>query len=99
MLATVYWLLVMPVVNYGGDWMYLRFVRDERPNVAEVFEGFKKGYLNIVLANLLVFVILGIGFLLLIVPGIIFAAAWRSCPTSSWTRVSTPSRRSRRAGS
>jgi uncharacterized membrane protein len=73
MIATAYWLLVMPVVNYGGDWMYLRFVRDERPNVAEVFEGFKKGYLNIVLANLLVSVIFGIGFLLLVVPAIIFA--------------------------
>lgn len=72
MLATVYWLLVAPVVNYGGDWMYLRFVRDERPNVAEVFQGFKKGYLNVVLANLLVVAILGIGFLLFIVPGLIF---------------------------
>jgi uncharacterized membrane protein len=48
-------------------------MRDERPNVADVFAGFKKGYLNIVLANLLVFAICGIGLLLLIVPGIIFA--------------------------
>ena len=73
MLATVYWLLVVPIVNYGGDWMYLRFMRDERANVAEMFQGFKKGYLNIILANLLVVAIVGIGFILLIVPGIIFA--------------------------
>ena len=73
MLVAVYAILVLPVVSYGGDWMYLRFMRDERPNVADIFQGFKKGYLNIVLANLLVFVICGIGFLLLIVPGIIFA--------------------------
>ena len=72
MLATVYWLLVAPVVNYGGDWMYLRFIRDERANVAEMFQGFKKGYLNIVLANLLVVAIVGIGLILLLVPGIIF---------------------------
>jgi uncharacterized membrane protein len=72
MLATVYWLLVAPVVNYGGDWMYLRFIRDERANVAEMFQGFKKGYLNIVLANLLVVAIVGIGVILLLVPGIIF---------------------------
>lgn len=72
MLATVYWLLIVPIINYGGDWMYLRFVRDERANVAEMFQGFRKGYLNIVLANLLVVAIVGIGFILLIVPGIIF---------------------------
>ena len=68
-----YALLILPVVNYGGGWLYLRYMRDERPNVADVFAGFKKGYLNVVLANLLVFAICGIGFLLLIVPGIIFA--------------------------
>jgi uncharacterized membrane protein len=73
MLATVYALLVAPVVSYGGDWMYLRFMRDERPSVADLFAGFKHGYLNIVLANLLVYAICGIGFLLFVVPGIIFA--------------------------
>jgi uncharacterized membrane protein len=73
LLATVYWLLVAPVVNYGGDWLYLRFVRDERPNVADLFQGFKTGYLNVVLANLLKVAIVGIGVILLFVPGIIFA--------------------------
>jgi uncharacterized membrane protein len=73
MLATVYALLVAPVVSYGGDWMYLRFMRDERPNVADLFAGFRHGYLNIVLANLLVYAICGIGFVLFVVPGIIFA--------------------------
>jgi uncharacterized membrane protein len=73
MLVAAYGLLVLPVVTYGGDWMYLRYMRDEQANVAGVFDGFKKSYLNIVLANLLVFAICGIGFLLLIVPGIIFA--------------------------
>ena len=33
--------------------MYLRFMRDERANIGDIFQGFKKGYLNIVLANLL----------------------------------------------
>lgn len=72
-LFAAYALLVLPVVNYGGNWLYLRYMRDERPNVADVFAGFKTGYLNIVLANLLVVAICGIGLLLLIVPGIIFA--------------------------
>jgi uncharacterized membrane protein len=70
-LVAAYGILVLPVITYGGNWMYLRYVRDERPNVADVFIGFKRNYLNIVLANLLVFAICGIGFLILIVPGII----------------------------
>lgn len=73
MLAAAYWLLVLPVINYGGDWLYLRFMRDEQANVADIFQGFRKGYLNIVLANLLVSAIVGIGVLLFVVPGIVFA--------------------------
>lgn len=73
LLVAVYGLLVLPVIKYGGDWLYLRFMRDERANIADIFQGFKKNYLNIVLANLCVFAIVGIGFLLVIVPGIIFA--------------------------
>jgi uncharacterized membrane protein len=72
-LIAAYAMLVLPVVKYGGDWMYLRYMRDERPNIADMFGGFKKGYLNIVLANLLVVAIVGIGIALFIVPGIIFA--------------------------
>jgi len=72
-LVAAYALLVVPIINYGADWMYLRFMRDEQPNVADIFIGFKKGYLNIVLASLLVVAICGIGFLLVVVPGIIFA--------------------------
>jgi uncharacterized membrane protein len=72
-LVAAYWMLVLPVITYGGNWMYLRYMRNERPNVADVFAGFKKNYLNIILANLLVFAICGIGFLMFIVPGVIFA--------------------------
>jgi hypothetical protein len=72
-LIAAYAMLVLPVVKYGGDWMFLRYMRDERPNIADMFGGFKKGYLNIVLANLLVVAIVGIGIALFIVPGIIFA--------------------------
>ena len=73
MLAAVYLLLVLPVIHYGGDWLYLRYMRDESPNIADIFSGFRQNYLNIVLANLLVFAIVGIGILLFLIPGIIFA--------------------------
>jgi uncharacterized membrane protein len=72
-LIAAYSIMVLPVINYGGNWMYLRFMRDERPNVADMFSGFKTKYLNIILANLLVFAIVGIGMVLLLIPGIIFA--------------------------
>jgi len=72
-LVAAYAILVLPVVTFGSDWMYLRFMRNERANVADVFTGFKKNYLNIILANLLVFAIVGIGFVVFVIPGIIFA--------------------------
>lgn len=73
LIVAVYALLVLPVVTFGRDWLYLRFMRDERANVADIFLGFRKNYLNIVLADLCVWAIVGIGVLLLVVPGIIFA--------------------------
>ena len=72
-LAAVYWLLVFSVVKYGGNLMYLRAIRNEKFEISEMFDGFKKNYINIILANLLTFAIMGLGFVLLIVPGIILA--------------------------
>ena len=72
-LAAVYWLLVFSVVKYGGDLMYLRAIRNEKFEISEMFDGFKKNYINIILANLLTFAIIGLGFVLLIIPGIILA--------------------------
>ena len=72
-LAAAYLLLFLPVLSYGSDLLYLRGVRNEKIDIRELFEGFKKNYLNIILANLLTFAIIGLGFLFLIVPGIILA--------------------------
>ena len=71
--ASAYMLLVMSVIAYGSDLVVLRCVRGEHADVGEMFVGFRTAYLNIVLANLLVVAIVGIGFVLLIVPGIILA--------------------------
>ena len=72
-LVAAYWLLLMPVINFGADLMYLRGMRNEKINIREMFDGFRNNYLNIVLANLLTFAIIGLGFVFLIVPGIILA--------------------------
>jgi uncharacterized membrane protein len=70
--TAAYSLLVLPVITYGSAIVILRYMRDERADIREVFSGFQNNYLNIVLANLLVFAIVGIGMVLLVVPGIVF---------------------------
>jgi len=72
-LAAAYWVFVLTVVKYGGDLMYLRAIRNQKIEISEMFDGFRKNYLNIILANLLTFAIVGLGFVFLIVPGIILA--------------------------
>ena len=72
-LAAAYMLLFIPVISYGSNLLYLRGMRNEKIEVQEIFNGFKKNYLNIILANLLTFAIVGLGFVFLIVPGIILA--------------------------
>ena len=72
-LGAAYWLLFYSVIKYGGDLLYLRAIRNEKIEIREMFDGFKKNYVHIILANLLVFAIVGLGFVFLISPGIILA--------------------------
>lgn len=71
--AAAYLFLVYPVFDFGSDLIYLRGIRNEEIDLGELFVGFKNNYLNIILANLLLFAIIGIGFVFLIIPGIILA--------------------------
>jgi len=70
--GAVYSLAIMPI-TYGIDYVYLKLVRGEKFEVADVFKGFKDNYLEVILSGLLVFAIVAGGFILLIIPGIIFA--------------------------
>lgn len=72
-LAAAYWILVLSVLQYGANLLNLRAARNEKIDIKEMFAGFKNNYLNIILANLLTFAIVGLGFIFLIVPGIILA--------------------------
>ncbi len=64
--------LVSFPISYGVSYAYLRAARDEKMEISDMFAVFKN-YWNAVLAGLLVAIIVGIGIILLIVPGIIFA--------------------------
>lgn len=68
-----YGFLLMPVLNYGEKYLFLKAMRDEEADLKILFEGFKTKYLNIIISNLVVFALVLIGFFMLIIPGIIIA--------------------------
>ena len=67
-----YGLLLVSPIDYGVSFANLKAARGDRLEIKNMFEVFKN-YINAVLAGLLVTVIVVIGLVLLIVPGIIFA--------------------------
>jgi len=71
--AILIFLFIRPIIVWGARLIYLESVRDKNPDLKNLFIGFQHNYLNIVLAHLLVAVIVGFGFVFLIIPGIIFA--------------------------
>ncbi|PCJ82568.1 MAG: hypothetical protein COA49_00445 [Bacteroidetes bacterium] len=72
-LATAYMFLVLPVLKFGGDLIFLRGIRNEKMDITELFLGFKENYVSIILASLITTTLIGIAFLFLIIPGIILA--------------------------
>lgn len=70
-LGFAYTLLLAWPIQYGVYFAHLKAARGDQLKVKDMFEVFKN-YLNAVLANILVVVIICIGLILFIVPGIIF---------------------------
>lgn len=73
LLALAYTFLAAPVVEYGGDMIFVQAVRKIKPDFELLIRGFWENYLYIVLANLLVVALVVLGLFALIVPGIIIA--------------------------
>ena len=71
-LGFIYGILLVGPVDYGVLFAYLKAARGDKLEISNMFEAFRN-YWNAVLANILVGVIVIIGFILLIIPGIIFA--------------------------
>jgi uncharacterized membrane protein len=65
--------LLVPVIRFGENMLFLKAMRDETVDIKELFAGFSKQYVNIILANLIVFALVGLGIIMLIIPGIIIA--------------------------
>ncbi len=73
LLALAWGLLVVPVFKYGGRMMFLQAVREIRPDFNLLVRGFRQNYLGVVLANLLTIALVMLGFIMLVIPGIIVA--------------------------
>ncbi len=71
LIALAYTFLALPVVRYGAKMIFVESVRKMKPDFEWLIRGFWTNYLNIILANLLVFALVAIGLFALIVPGII----------------------------
>jgi hypothetical protein len=69
-LSLLFNVLVAGPIFYGAAYAWLRAVRGERPEVDNLFEPFRSYWLKAVLANILLEIVLVVGFLLLIIPGI-----------------------------
>jgi hypothetical protein len=71
--AIAYGIFVAGPISYSVSWVYLKAVRGERVEIRDMFAVFQRNYWNAVVAKVVVSVIVGLGFVMLIVPGIIFA--------------------------
>jgi len=67
-----YLILLLIPVDFGAAWVFLKCIRGEKIDVQDMFSVFEN-YLNVVLAGLLATAIIGLGMMLLLIPGIIFA--------------------------
>ncbi|MBN1176573.1 MAG: DUF975 family protein [Dehalococcoidales bacterium] len=70
--AIAYGILVLGPIDYGVSYSYLKAARGDKVEIKDMFTAFQN-YWNAVLASVLVGVIVVIGLVLIIIPGIIFA--------------------------
>jgi len=73
LIAIAYAFLALPVVRYGAKMIFVESVRKIKPDFEWLIRGFWTNYLNIILANLLVFALVALGLFAIIIPGIIIA--------------------------
>ena len=71
--SLAYGLFVVGPLAYGMAYIFLKVVRGQEFDIGDMFDCFKTNYINVVLANLLTGAIIVAGFIVFIVPGIIFA--------------------------
>ncbi len=68
-----YGFLFWPVIDFSSDFLFLKAIRSQKVEIIEMVEGFRTKYLQIIVANLLKIALIIMGFIMLIIPGIIIA--------------------------
>ena len=71
--AIAFGVFVSAPIGYSVKWVFLKAVRGEQIEIKDMFSVFQRNYWNAVLGNVIVGIIVGLGIVMLIVPGIIFA--------------------------
>ncbi len=73
LLQLAYQFLIGTPLSYGLLFAFLRAARGETPQVSDLLEAFRRGWVESALAGLLTTVLIVIGFFLLIIPGVILS--------------------------
>jgi len=75
LLAALVGIFIKPVFDFGADLLFVKGNRKELFEFREISKGFdsKDLYIDIIIANLMLFVIIVLGFIALILPGIYIA--------------------------
>ncbi|MFP4564217.1 MAG: hypothetical protein ACLFRY_13015 [Spirochaetia bacterium] len=71
--ATLYWVFLAGPISMSFNWAFLKAARGEEVRVGDMFAVFTRNYWNAVGAGVLTGLIIVVGFIFLIVPGVIFA--------------------------
>lgn len=80
MLAIGYGIFISGPIGYSVNWVFLKAVRREKIEIKDMFSVFERNYWNAVVAGLVTTIIIIIGLIMLIVPGIIFACRFAFVP-------------------
>lgn len=70
-LRFLFWLFISMPVSYGTNWVFLKAARKEPFQIQDIFSAFSPKYWNVILSAILVTIISIVGFIMLIIPGII----------------------------
>jgi hypothetical protein len=73
LLGIAYGIFIAGPIGMSSNWVFLKAVRREKIEIKDMFSVFERNYWNAVLAGLIKGIIIFFGFIMLIVPGIIFA--------------------------
>lgn len=73
LLSTLLSVFVSIPLSYGVAYVFVRAARDEPPQVSDLFEAFRSAYWPSIANAILLGIIVGLGYILFIIPGIILS--------------------------